>query len=158
MYNRFLIVRSWLLVYLTHKLALPILKLVRKPEVFHYTRDELTQFPEATLGRALIDMLDKNELQLLTHYARHDMKHILLDYPTTDKGEVCLQAFMLGNGHLSFPVIVSVTFGVFLMPEHWKSFLEAYARGKAANEIHQWKWNEIVHQETASLKHKIFNR
>ena len=157
MYKRYVIFRSWLLVYLTHQLALPILKLIRKPEVFPFTRKELKAFPPSTLGRELIEMLEEKELQLLTHYAKHDMKHILLEYPTTDKGEVSLQAFMLGNGHVSFPVFISVTFGALLMPEHWGSFLHAFKRGKSAQQIHHWKWNEIVHEETAALKQKIFN-
>ena len=157
MYNRLVRVRTWLLVYLTHKLALPILKLIRKPEVFPYTREALKSFPSETMGRHLIDMLEDNSLQLLTHYAKHDMKHILLDYPTTDKGEVCLQAFMLGNRHLSFPVVVSVAFGVLLMPEYWSSFVHAFRRGRAAHPISDWNWAEIVHEKTEVLKRKIFN-
>jgi ubiquinone biosynthesis protein Coq4 len=157
MYNRLVIMRSWLLVYLTHKLALPVLKLIRRPEVFPYTREALKSFPGETLGRHLIEMLEDNNLQLLTHYAKHDMKHILLDYPTTDKGEVCLQAFMLGNRHLSFPVVISVTFGALLMPEHWGSFIHAFRRGRAAKPIAGWNWAEIVHEKTKVLKRKIFN-
>src|SRR5438105_4824997 len=90
--------RSRLLILLTHRLALPVLKLIRRPEVFPYTRDQLQALPEGSLGRDLAVMLQANRFELLTHYAKHDMKHILLGYPTTDKGEVCLQAFMLGNG------------------------------------------------------------
>jgi hypothetical protein len=157
MYNRLVMMRSWLLVYLTHKLALPVLKLIRKPEVFPYTREALKAFPAETLGRDLIGMIEDNNLQLLTHYAKHDMKHILLDYPTTDKGEVSLQAFMLGNGHLSFPVVISVTFGALLMPEHWLSFIDAFKRGRAAKRIAHWNWPGIVHEKTEVLKQKIFN-
>ena len=157
MYKHLVMMRSRLLVYLTHKLALPVLKIIRKPEVFPYTREALKQFPAQTMGRDLIDMLEDNNLQLLTHYAKHDMKHILLDYPTTDKGEVSLQAFMLGNGHLSFPVFISVTFGAVLMPEHWPSLINAFKRGRASNPIAHWNWSAIVHEKTEVLKRKIFN-
>ena len=157
MYNHFVSIRSWLLVYLTHKLALPVLKLVRKPEVFPYSREALKALAPGTLGRDLIDMLEDHNLQLLTHYAKHDMKHILLDCPTTDKGEVCLQAFMLGTGHLSFPVVISVTFGALLMPEHWLAFIHAFKRGNRANPIADWDWAQIVKENTEDLKRKIFN-
>ena len=157
MYNSLVVMRSWLLVYLTHQLALPVLKLIRKPEVFPYSRAALMALPAGTIGRELIEMLEDNNLQLLTHYAKHDMKHILLSYPTSDKGEVCLQVFMLGNRHLSLPVIMSVTFGVLLMPEHWFSFVEAFKRGRLANPIAHWNWPEIVHEKTDTLKCKIFN-
>src|SRR6476661_2751172 len=106
MYKKFSLIRSWLLVYLTHRLALPILRLIRKPEVFPYSAETLKSFPEGSLGRDLVEMLEKNKLELLAHYAKHDMKHILLGYPTTDEGEICLQAFMMGSGHVSFPVVI----------------------------------------------------
>jgi ubiquinone biosynthesis protein Coq4 len=156
MYQTYVNARSRLLVYLTHKLALPLLKMVRKPEVFPFSRDQLMQFPDGTLGKSLILMLEENDFQLLTHYAKHDMKHILLDYPTTDKGEVCLQAFMFGNGHLSFPVITTLAFGIITMPEYWKAFYAAFQRGRSANQIHHWKWSEIVHHPTSHLKQLIF--
>ncbi|MEJ7589142.1 MAG: hypothetical protein WKI04_16415, partial [Ferruginibacter sp.] len=90
--------RSKLLVFLTHNLALPLLRSIRAPQQFPYTKEELHQLPEATLGKELVIMLDKKGLNLLPYYARHDIKHILLQYDTTDEGEVCLQCFMLGNG------------------------------------------------------------
>lgn len=156
MYQTYVNVRSRLLVYLTHKLALPVLKLIRKPEVFPFSRNQLMQFPEGSLGKALIVMLEENDFELLTHYAKHDMKHILLDYPTSDKGEVCLQAFMLGNGHISFPVLSTLAFGVITMPEYWKAFYQAFQRGRQANSIHHWQWCEVVHQPTTQLKQLIF--
>jgi ubiquinone biosynthesis protein Coq4 len=102
-------------------------------------------------------MLEANRFELLTHYAKHDMKHILLDYPTTDEGEVCLQAFMLGNGHISFPVASTLLYGFVTMPEYWRSFQTAWHRGKRANTIHGWNWPSLVAQPTAALKQQIFN-
>ena len=82
--------RSAVLVYMTHSMALPVLRLIRKPITFPYTAEELKQFPEETLGKALINFLEIKKLQLLPHYAKHDIKHILLDYDTTDEGDVRL--------------------------------------------------------------------
>lgn len=147
--------RSTLLVYLTHRMALPVLRIIRKPEIFPYTRDELKQFPDETLGKNLVDFLDAKQLDLLPYYARHDIKHILLGYDTTDEGEGCLQCFMLGNGHISFPVIATVLYGLVTMPEYWTSFKRAYKRGKKCNAIANWKWFEILDQPTALLKIKL---
>jgi ubiquinone biosynthesis protein Coq4 len=147
--------RSTLLVYLTHRMALPVLRIIRKPEIFPYTRDELKQFPDETLGKNLIDFLDAKQLDLLPYYARHDIKHILLDYDTTDDGEGCLQCFMLGNGHISFPVIATVVYAFVTMPEYWTSFKKAYSRGKKCVPIANWKWFEILHEPTHKLKQKI---
>jgi ubiquinone biosynthesis protein Coq4 len=101
-------------------------------------------------------MLEVGQFELLTHYAKHDMKHILLGYPTTDEGEVCLQAFMLGNGHFSFPVGITVLYGLVTMPEYWGSFRTAWRRGKSATPISGCPWPELVHYKTKDLQQKIF--
>lgn len=147
--------RSAVLVFLTHRMALPVLKLVRKPEIFPYTAEELNLFENGTLGKELHTFLQLNKLRLLPYYARHDIKHLLLDYCTTDEGEGCLQCFMLGNGHLSFPVIATVAYCFFTMPEYWHLFREAYRRGQLAPAISNWKWFEILGMETQVLQNKI---
>lgn len=137
-------IRSALLVYLTHKMALPLLKVIRQPVVFPYTGDELQQFPEHSLGKELVNFLDVKKLNLLPYYAKHDIKHILLQYDTTDEGEVCLQCFMLGNSHISFPVLATVLYGVVTMPEYWGSFKTAFKRGQQYLPIEKWKWFELL--------------
>jgi len=147
--------RSAFLVYLTHRMALPILRIIRKPEIFPYTREELKNFPTDSLGNDLINFLEIKKLDLLPYYARHDIKHILLGYDTTDEGEGCLQCFMLGNGHLSFPVIATVIYGFVTMPEYWSSFRKAYTRGSKCMPIANWKWFEILEIPTRSLIQQI---
>ena len=158
MYSFIVKIRSAILVFLTHSIALPILKIIRKPQLFPYNRQQLLQMDEGTLGKELIGMLDTNNLQLLSYYAKHDIKHIILDYDTTDKGEVCLQCFMLGNGHISFPVFITVVFGFVTIPEHWKSFAAAYKRGRKSDAIENWKWFDILNVPVGVLQNKIQNK
>lgn len=155
MYKFFIKLRSVILVFLTHNMALPVLKLIRTPEVFPFTKEKLNTFPDGTLGKDLANFIDSKQIKLLPYYARHDMKHILLEYDTTDDGEACLQCFMLGNGHFSFPVIATVLYGIFTMPEHWHLFKNAYFRGKKSLPICDWKWFEILYVPTAELKNII---
>jgi len=149
--------RSKALVFLTHNMALPMLRFIRKPQVFPYTATELKDFPNGTLGLDLVIFLERKDLKLLPHYAKHDIKHILLQYDTTDEGEVCLQCFMLGNGHISFPVAATVLYGFVTMPEYWKKFRLAYRRGKKSIPIKDWSWFSILHEHTQTLIHKINN-
>lgn len=158
MYKFIILLRSRVLVFLTHSLALPMLQLIRKPELFPYTKEQLLNFPAGTLGNDLIHFIDDKNLSLLPYYAKHDIKHLLLEYDTTDCGEVCLQCFMLGNSHLSFPVVSTVLYGLITMPEYWKYFIQAYKRGKRSTSIANWKWIEIVYQPTKSLMNKINNQ
>ena len=155
MYKLIIKLRSKLLVYLTHRMALPVLRIIRKPEIFPFTREELKNFADDTLGKDLIIFLEAKKLELLPYYARHDIKHILLNYDTTDEGEGCLQCFMLGNGHISFPVTATVLYGFITMPEYWSSFKKAFNRGKKCSPVSNWKWFEILDQPTRHLQKKI---
>jgi len=149
--------RSQLLVFLTHNMALPVLRFIRRPQVFPFSATELQNFPAGTLGFDLVCFLEEKKLKLLPHYAKHDIKHILLEYDTTDEGEVCLQCFMLGNGHLSFPVAATVLYGFVTMPEHWSKFRQAYRRGRKSIPIKNWLWFSMLTESTRSLIHKINN-
>ncbi len=155
MYKLIVALRSKLLVFLTHHLALPLLKLIRSPQKFQYTKEALHQLPEGTLGKELAMMLDEKNLKLLTYYAKHDIKHILLHYDTTDEGEVCLQCFMLGNKHLSFPVLATVVYGMITMPEYWSKFNKAYKRGSHCKPIEGWQWFTLLDQPAQLLRQKI---
>ena len=151
-------IRSAILVFLTHKIALPLLKLLRRPNVFIGSKEQLRLFPEGSLGKDLYLFLEKRNLPLLKHYARHDLKHVLLNYDTTDEGEACLQSFMLGNGRISFPVVATVIYGFITMPEHWKKMRLAFKQGRGCNSFHGWNWNELLTTETAVLRKRIFKQ
>ncbi len=155
MYRTLVKIRSRLLVFLTHHMALPILRLIRTPQKFLFTKEALHQLPNGTLGKDLVTMLDDKKLKLLPYYVKHDIKHILLQYDTTDEGEVCLQCFMLGNKHLSFPVLATVLYGMITMPEYWNKFNKAYYRGGRCAPIEDWQWLTLLHQPTQMLIKKI---
>lgn len=148
--------RTAILIFLTHKIALPLLKLVRKPKVNGYTKEELKRLPAGTLGNDLFNFLETRNLPFLTHYARHDLKHVLLGFDTTDEGEACLQSFMLGNGRISFPVLATVSYAFLTMPEYWRKMRAAYRQGKQSASFHGWNWNEMLGKPTDELRIKIF--
>jgi ubiquinone biosynthesis protein Coq4 len=112
--------------------------------------------PAGTLGNDLFIFLKQRNLPLLKHYARHDLKHVLLSYDTTEEGEACLQSFMFGNGRISFPVLATVTYGFITMPEYWSKMKKAFLHGKKSDPIHAWKWNELLKEPTEELRRKIF--
>ncbi len=158
MKRKLISIRTNILVFLTHRVALPVLKLIRRPNAFLFSREELAQFPKGTLGNDLFLFLQERNLPLLKHYARHDLKHVILQYDTTDEGEACLQCFMLGNGRISFPVIATVIYSILTMPEHWGKMRKAYLEGKKCNSFHHWQWNELLYMPTMQIRSKIFTQ
>ena len=155
MKKRIIKIRETILVFLTHKVALPMLKLVRRPNEFSYSEDDLRSLPTGTLGNDLFVFLKKRNLPLLKHYARHDLKHVLPGYDTTEEGEACLQSFMFGNGRISFPVLATVTYSFITMPEYWNKMKKAFLQGKKSDPIHVWRWNELLKEPTEELRKKI---
>ncbi len=143
---------------LTHNVALPLLKIFRKTKRFPYTMEEIGGFDQGTLGKDLHDFLAKKQLRLLPHYTRHDLKHILLRYDTTEKGEACLQCFMFGNGRVSFPVLATVLYAFLTMPEYWEDMKLAYRQGREATPFHHWPWNQLLHAKTDNLRSIIFKQ
>ena len=112
--------------------------------------------PAGTIGKDLANFLVDKQLPLMSHYARHDLKHVVLGFDTTEEGELCLQAFMLGNGRISFPVLGTVIFGVFTSPEYWQKMYAAFQKGKQCICIHRWNWFGLVPQQTGVVRKKIF--
>jgi hypothetical protein len=149
-------IRCRLMIFLTHTVILPLLKKFRKPIPFKHSETDLRVLEQGLLGRDLIDFLDSRRLPFLTHYARHDLKHLLLSYDTTEEGELCLQSFMLGNGRVSFPVLATVFFGLITSPEHYRSMLTAFKKGKHFKPFHDLPWHELLELPTIHIQNKIF--
>ena len=149
-------IRCKILVFLTHNLTLPFLKITRRAKPFPYSVEQLQNMPKGFVGRDLIDYVHEKDITLLSHYARHDMKHLLLGFDTTEEGEICMQYFMFGNGRLSFPVLITVAFGLVFTPEYRQQMKLSYQMGKQCNPIHQWDWMTLLEQETHTVKSNIY--
>lgn len=153
--KRFLALRALVLTFLTHRLALPVLVLVRNPKDFGYTHDDLRALPAHTVGAALLCFLESHGLSLLRHYERHDLKHLLFSYPPTDGGEVCLQTFMLATGHRSFPVLISVSFGLCFMPDHWRAMRTAWRRGRSMASMEDVNWPSLIERPLMEVRAEL---
>lgn len=140
------VLREKLLVFLAHKVGLPYFKLFRKKPSFPYSAHELSQMPETTVGYQMHLFFEQNNIGLLPYYEKHDIKHIILNYPPTEEGEVCLQTFMLANGRITIPVFIAVAYGWLTMPEYWNSFKKAWVRGRKNISLNDLNWFALVPQ------------
>lgn len=88
-----------------------------------------------TVGREVAEMLDNKKYRLIPKFENHDLKHIILDYEMTMKDEIRMQAYLIGNGNLTFPCLIFFSLGVFY-PVIWKDLLKEYQTGKTSKSIH----------------------
>lgn len=136
--------RAKVLEFLAHDIGLPYFKLIRKRPDFPYTLGTLQAMPTATIGYQLARFFNQYNLSLLPYYERHDIKHVVLGYPPTELGEVCLQTFMWANGRKTLPVFLALAFGWCTMPEYWTFFRIAWLRGKANPKLHDLDWLSLI--------------
>lgn len=144
--------RQQVLVWLTHKVGMPYFRLMRKPTNFPYAIADLEQFPSASVGQHLHHFLTHHNLDLLPYYEKHDIKHVLLGYPPTESGEVCLQCFMWANGRRTLPVLIAVMFGWLTMPEYWTDFRAAFKRGRANKSLQGVSWFDLLPFSLAAIQ------
>lgn len=125
-------------------------------EVYRRKTEDLSNYPEGTLGRDIAECLKENRIRLVPGYESHDLKHAVLDFKMTPEDEIRLQAFMLGNGNYSIPSITIFLFGAMLLPDLWSTFYKDYKRGCNSMPISKWTLDEYAHCETAMLRKRVF--
>ena len=150
--------RSALLEFLTHRLALPLITRFRNNAPFHYSLEELASFPEGTLGHDLAAYLKKKNFRLLRNYERHDCKHLILGYEMDECGEARMQFYFLGNRHYSLPVLLTVIICFILMPEHWRQFIRDFKKGRSGRTFDDADYNILVHADTHDLRQYYLSR
>lgn len=144
--------RSKLLEFLTHKIALPLIANFRNKPKFIYSMNELLAFEEGTLGKDLALYLNKMNFKLLPNYEQHDCKHIILQYEMDEAGEAKMQFYFLGNRHYSLPVVSTCIICFFLMPEYWTQFYKEYQKGKLGKPFEDIDYNALVYLKTSDLR------
>jgi hypothetical protein len=147
--------RAQMLEWGTHEMMLPIIRQIKSFPKFPYTIEELRCMPLGSLGRALHNFLEEQQLDLLKDYESHDVKHVLLGYDSTEEGEAAMQYFFLGNGSRSFPVLITVVITLTIMPEHWGIFRQAYDRGKRTPPLGGTDWFALLPKQTSEIKHEL---
>lgn len=147
--------RKKLLIWLAHDIALPYFKLVRKNYNFPYSLTQLQQCAEGSVGRELYHFFSNNNLDMLPHYEKHDIKHVVLGYPPSEAGEICLQCFMMANGRITLPVVFSLLVGLLLMPECWPACRSAWKRGRTVPSLNRLDWFSLVPEPVAEVRKRL---
>ena len=129
-----------------------------KNKKWHYTKNDLLQFPEGTLGKDVGYFLETNKFDFIPFLEKHDIYHVLFGYKTTIADEARMYFFLLGNRNYSFEVLGTVAAGLILLPELIFDFRKHFQRGKKCMSIKSRRFQNEFHLETKILRAKIFHR
>ena len=100
-YRHFYRVRENIL-YVIVNIQVPIYKtLMPKNKRWHYSKNDLLQFPEGTLGKDVGYFLETNKFDFIPFLETHDIYHVLFGYKTTIADEARMYFFLLGNRNYS---------------------------------------------------------
>ncbi len=139
-------------------IQVPVYKaLMPKNKKWLYTKQDLLDFPEGTLGKDVGAFLENNRFDFIPFLETHDVYHVLFNYKTTISDESRLYFFLLGNGKYSFEVLGTVAASLILLPELIFDFEQHFNRGRNAKSIRKWRFQHVFHAQTNVLRSQIFS-
>ncbi len=113
---------------------------------------QLQRRPAGSLGRGMADFYEREQIQMMDGYERHDVFHVLLGYGTAIQEEGQLVFCLLGNGKRSVPTIASSLMAALFFPEYWGAFAEAYQRGQCARPFWHWQFEYLLSEPVSLLR------
>lgn len=149
--------RERMLLWLLGKVVPVHAQFYKKRQPWNLLRDDLKQYPAATLGHELGLFLEREALQPVDRIERHDAFHILLGFSTQLKDEAAMQFFLIGNGKISPFTLGTATFTLLTMPDQWGLFYRQYKRGTTARCIAKWDFLHLLGENFEEVKQLIFS-
>ena len=107
----------------------------------------LRSLPDHTVGNDLARMLDAKGLKLIPGFERHDLNHLILGYGMEPEEELCMQAFLVGNGYYKLHCCLFLSSGL-LLPCLWKTLFAHYKLGKRSESLSSLSLEKYMAEET----------
>ena len=135
--------------------SIPLLNLLRRPPTTWPPLAELRRYPRASLGREVAAFLDARGVPFLDRYEPHDTLHVLLEYDTTLRGELELQAFMWGSRSSSFAGRVLFVWGGMMAPEHLGAMRRALRRGRRSPRMDEERLRAMLAEPSTLVRTEL---
>ena len=123
------------------------LQMFYSPRRYDHKLQWMRSLPEQTVGNDLAQMLDKKGLRLIPGFERHDLNHLILGYGMEPEEELCMQAYLVGNGHYKLHCCLFLSSGI-LLPWLWKSLFAHYELGKRGEPLASLSLDECMSERT----------
>lgn len=111
----------------------------------------MRSLPAHTVGHDLAQMLDSKGLKLIPGFAKHDLDHLILGYDMDPEDELCMQAYLIGNGRWQPQVFLFLSSAV-LLPGLWGSLWAHYKLGRRSPALKSLRLDDCVTQNTDHVR------
>lgn len=115
--------------------------------------DYMRSLPAHTVGHDLAKMLDSRGLKLIPGFAKHDLNHLILGYDMTPEEELCMQAYLIGNGHWQIQCFLFLSSAV-LLPGLWSTLWDHYNLGRQSESLSALRLEDCVEQNTEQVRQR----
>jgi hypothetical protein len=113
----------------------------------------MRSLPAHTVGHDLAHMLDSRGLKLIPGFAKHDLDHLILGYDMDPEEELCMQAYLIGNGRWQLQVFLFFSSAI-LLPGLWRMLWAHYKLGKRSPALTSLKVDDCLTQNTDQLRRR----
>ena len=107
----------------------------------------MRSLPDHTVGNDLARMLDEKGLKLIPGFERHDLCHLVLGYGMEPEEELCMQAYLVGNGYYKLHCCLFLSSSL-LLPCLWKTLFAHYQLGKRNESLASLSLEECMTDRT----------
>ncbi len=111
----------------------------------------LRSLPTHTVGHDLAQMLDSRGLKPIPGFAKHDFDHLILGYDMDPEEELCMQAYLIGNGRWQLQVFLFLSSAV-LLPGLWVTLWAHYKVGRQSPALTSLTLDGCLTQNTDQLR------
>ncbi len=113
----------------------------------------MRSLPVHTVGYDLAHLLDSKGLKLIPGFAKHDLNNLILGYGMDPEDELCMQAYLIGNGHWQLQCFLFLSSAV-LVPWLWGTLWEHFKLGQRSESLSSLKFDDCLHLNTNELRRR----
>lgn len=124
----------------------------KKKRAWQFTETQLLYFAEDSLGRKLGEFYKKHGFRMISKMENHDVYHLITENSTKIEDEIAMQYLLLGNGKRSAYLCGVILLGTLVFPEYWKSYKNAFLKGRKMRVFHNWDFEDLLSQNFHSLQ------
>ena len=96
-------------------------------------------------------MLDSNGVRLIPGFQSHDLNHLILGYGMESEEELCMQAYLIGNGCRKLHCLMFFSSSV-LLPGIWITLWEHFKLGTLGEPVSTLSFDECLTEKTERLR------